>query len=320
MKVFSTHRRKLEPKRRFGTKDFQIRVKQAANYKRVFAMGRSSGYQKFFAMLGLKSKFWRSIAVIVLLVVLYFLFFSSKATVSKIDVSGNSQISTQQIQDTISNATDSKLFLIKKSNFFLMSESRIKKILVTNIPKIKDVTTERIWPDTVKIKITEHIPGFVIKSDNKYFLVDEDGIVVSQIEDPKNMLVVEDQLIEDFATGEVLHNNKLSAFVLSMRKQWPSKISTPISVVKFPGKESNEVQFVTSESWAVWFDTSRPVAEVLADLSVLLSKQIAAKDRPNLAYIDLRLNKWAYYCFKAAACSQQPKPNAAGATTDVKTQ
>jgi len=149
-------------------------------------------------------------------------------------------------------------------------------------------------------------------------LIDDEGIVVNQIDSssaPKNMLIVEDQLTEDFASGEILHNAKLAAFVLSMSKQWDSKINTPVSLVKFPGKESSEVQFVTKEGWAVFFDTTRPVASELKDLVVLLNIQIAAKDRGNLAYIDLRLDKWAYYCFKAAACSQQPQPDAAGTQT-----
>jgi hypothetical protein len=66
------------------------------------------------------------------------------------------------------------------------------------------------------------------------------------------------------------------------------------------------------------FDTTRSVITQLNDLSVLLNKQIAAKDRARLAYIDLRLAKWAYYCFKATPCHQEviePAETTAGAST-----
>jgi hypothetical protein len=67
----------------------------------------------------------------------------------------------------------------------------------------------------------------------------------------------------------------------------------------------------------VFFSTDRPVTNQLSNLSILLAKQIAAGDRARLAYIDLRLSKWAYYCFKATPCQQTDQsqlPETAGAT------
>lgn len=319
MKIFSTHRRKLEPRRRFGSYEFRTKIREAANYKRAFTIGRHNWYERFLAKIGLASKTMRTAAVLILIIIIYYLFFSSKLAISKIEISGNSQIPSEQIQAALESATNSRFLFVKKNNFFLMSEGRVSKALISKIPKIKTVATERIWPDTIKISVKEHVPGFVIKSNGKLFLIDDEGIVVSPVDSPENMLVVEDQLTESFATGEILHNTKLAAFVLSMNKQWSTKISSPISLVKFPGKESSEVQFVTKDGWSALFDTSKSAAEVLNDLAVVLNKQIAVKDRINLAYVDLRLENRAYYCFRAAPCAQQPQPEAAGTeTTDVK--
>ena len=87
-----------------------------------------------------------------------------------------------------------------------------------------------------------------------------------------------------------------------------SKRIQEIKEAKVPGIAASEAQFVTSEGWGVFFDVNRSVASQLSNLSLLLSRQIPAKDRNRLAYIDLKLPKWAYYCFKNTPCSSVSKP------------
>lgn len=310
MNIFSTHRRqKLEPKRRFGGRIFRNKIRQAADYKRTFDPNPRTWLNKIFAKVGLASKFWRVFLAVFLTVIIYYLCISSKFVVAQVSVSGNAKVSVQQIQDSITSAGRSRLFFIKKNNFFLMTRGRVNKLLTHDIPTIKEITGyQRIWPNQVKIEIKERVPGFVISSNGKYFLVDEEGTVVSQVDGPENMLVVQDQEIEDFASGETLPSQKLAAFVLSMSRSWNGKVTSPIAEVKFPGKQSSEVQFVSQEGWSVMFDTTRSAVTQLNNLAVLLNKQIATRDRARLAYIDLRLSKWAYYCFKETPCNQQALP------------
>lgn len=299
MRIFSSHRKKLEPKRRFGSREFKDKIKSAQNYKRVFNIG----------FLGLRSKFWRYIGLILFIFIFYYLCISSRFVVTQASVTGNVQVSTQQIQDAISQASNSRIFLIKKTNFIFMTQGWVNQIITQALPTIKEITNySRTWPNQIKFNVVERVPGFVIQSNNQYFLVDEDGVVISQVTDPQKMLLVVDRVAENFALGEALPNAKLAAFVVSLKKQWPSKISTPIASVKFPGKASSEVQFVSSEGWSVMFDTGRSAVAQLNSLAVLLNKTIAPKDRSRLAYIDLRLSKWAYYCFNATPCSQMAQP------------
>ena len=317
MNIVSPYRRKLEPKRRFGGRSFRNNIRAAANYKRAFDPNPRTLFNKTLAKLGLASKFWRTFAAIIIIVLVYYFCISSRFVVANVSVAGNVQVSTQEIQSAIDQAGHSRLFLVKKNNFFVMTEGRVNKLLTKAFPMIKVASTKRVWPDQIQIQIKERVPGFVIESNGKYFLVDEEGTVVSQVENSQNRLLVQDQLTEAFASGEILHNSKLSTFVLSMNRAWPTKVGIAISSVKFPGKESTDVQFVTIEGWSVMFDTTRPVVNQLNDLAVLLNKQIAARDRPRLEYIDLRLSKWAYYCFKATPCSQTAAQDTAGANTNV---
>ncbi len=283
----------MEPKRRFGSLEFRSKVKAAGNYKRMF--NPSGGFSLKIIPSTIFGKTLRIVGVGILLVVLYFTVISNKFTISQVSVNGNQQVSNQQIEN-----------LVLKKNIFFLSKGRANKILTDNVPTIKEIISyNRSWPNKVEIEIVEHIPGFVILSNNHYFLVDDQGIVVEQVEDTKNLLVVEDQLVESFSRGEILPSQKLATFILSMSKSWPTKINTGLSGAKFPGKSSNEVQFVTTTGWAVLFDTTRSVSTQLSDLSVILSKQIKSSELANLAYIDLRLSKWVYYCFKATPCQSQ---------------
>src|SRR4029077_18786738 len=84
----------------------------------------------------------------------------------------------------------------------------------------------------------------------------------------------------------------------------PEKMTIPLALAKIPGRGATEVEFVSSEGWSALFSTDRPVTNQLNNLSVLLNKQITASNRGKLAYVDLRLAKWAYYCYKATPCQQ----------------
>ncbi len=301
MKIFSAHRRKLEPHRRFGSTEFQIKIREAANYKRVFDM---SGKKFHWGRFNFSLKIWRNLGIAALLIVFYYAAISPYFKISEVEVSGNSQVSSQAISDAIRGSSNARLFFL--------NSGRVNSILTSELPSIKEVVEyDRTWPNKITLKVMERNPGFAIRSNNNYFLVDDEGVVVMQIDEPENLLIVEDQVVETFARNEALPNPKLAPFVLSMNKQWQGKVSSAVTIVKFPGKGSTEVQFETSEGWSVMFDTARPVNGQLNNLALILNKQIPARDRSQLAYIDLRLNKFAYYCFKASPCQQHEQTEGA---------
>lgn len=297
MKIFSANRKKIEPHRRFGGLEFRSKVRDAAGYKRVYTKPKISW------------KFWRNLAIVIALGIIYILTLSNYFVVSEISVSGNEQISTQSIIDALK---------AKNIRLFFLTEGKANQILTSAFPSIKKISSlHRSWPDKVSLNVVERNPGFVISSNSQYFLIDDEGVVVSSITaaEAKNLLVVVDSLVEDFAAGEALPNTKISPFVLGMNKQWGTKINTPIRLVKFSGKASSDIQFETTEGWSAFFDATRPVVSQLSDLALILNKKIP--DRSKLVYIDLRSAKFVYYCFKASACEQQPQTDVSGAQTDI---
>src|SRR5579885_197849 len=171
MKIFSTHRRKLEPHRRFGTRSFQNKIRAAANYKRVFNPTQRSWRDVLWTHVSLASKFWRALATIVVLVVIYYIWLSPRFVVRNVEVTGNVQVAAQDISDAIT-----------KHRILFLTTGRADRILTQAIPTVKQITSyQRVWPNTIKLRIEERVPGFVIESNRHDFLIDDEGTVVSQV-------------------------------------------------------------------------------------------------------------------------------------------
>ena len=306
---FFTAKKRIDARRRYGSRDFQTKVKEAKAYKRVFDPNPAGFFTRALFMFGLRSKATRYLVAVVFIVAFYFLVISSDLLIKDIAVSGNYQVSTDQILNTLNEQGNRRVFLIKQNNYFLFTRGRANGMLVKNIPYVKEIVQfNKSWPSRASIEIRERAPVFVLKANNRMYLVDEDGMVMTEVTiEPKNLFIVEDQVIEDYGIMENLPNPKLFAFIISTQKQWNSKISSPIVLVKIPGKASGEVQFVSAEGWGVFFDISRPVLSQVGNLALILSREIPASRRTQLAYIDLRLSKWAYYCYKNSPCEVKPQ-------------
>jgi cell division septal protein FtsQ len=198
------------------------------------------------------------------------------------------------------------MFLIPQNHYLFMNRGRVDKIVTAAIADVREVTkTTRHWPNGIDIEISERKPGFALIVKGKSFIVDEEGTVMEQAV-AADLPQVVDELEDDIVVGEILPNPKATAFIVSMAKNWTTKIDSPVVGIKIPGKASTEVQFTSADGWSAFFDINRPVLVQLSSLALILSKQIAPKDRAKLAYIDLRSDKWVYYCFKATPCSVEP--------------
>jgi cell division septal protein FtsQ len=298
--IFSKHRRKLEPHRRFGSPIFRAKLKEQAGYKRTSLADRLS-------MFSFRSKSLRVAAILLAAVIGYYLFVSDQFLVKEIAVAGNKQVDSSKIQEAWEQASAGRIFLIPKNHYLLSSRDRVNAEITARISDVKEVVkTDRQGLHKLLIEIQERNPGFVFLAQGRRFLVDEDGTIVKEISENPGLVEVENQVAEDVVVGEILPNPKLVAFIISMHKSWPTKITSPVTAVKVPGKGSPEVQFQSSEGWTVFFDVNRSSSSQLDSLGIVLSKQISATDRIRLAYIDMRSEKWIYYCYRGAPCNAEP--------------
>jgi len=311
MKIFSPHRRKLEARRRFGSREFQNKIKRAQGYKRVLHPQTAGKIRRFLDRIYLGSTAAQTLLLIVFLGAAYLLFAAGFFLVDKIEVTGNSQVSVEQVEQAIDKLGRGRLFLMRKNHFFLLTRKRAEQMLTAEIPTVKSVVSyKRTWPNAVSIEIQERSPGFVLRSRGGSYLVDDEGVVVRDVSQPDGLPLVINQVDEQLAVAETLNNTRMVAFVLSAHKQWPIRISTPVAEIRMPGKASTQLQYLTQEGWGVFFDITRSAESQLASLATILNRQIPARERVNLAYIDLRFSKWAYYCYRNTPCEARPQDEA----------
>lgn len=313
MKIFSPHRRRMENKRKFGGKEFQNKVKKAQGYKRVLdprAKSAISGLLRFFHI----ESTWAQAGIILVVGVLaYYLFISPQFILADVTVTGTEKVSAQQVQDVLKSAGNERWLFIPKTHLLLLSKNYAQELITTELPLVKDITKyKRVWPNKVEIEIEERRPGFAFNIGGQDYLVDESGFIVKELDDVSGLPHVTDQVSESADIGEQLTNNKLVGFILSATHQWPNKINSALGDIKVPGKAAGFAQFMSAEGWGVFLDFNRPVEAQLSNLNLILTKQIPAKNRLQLAYIDLRFDKWAYYCYKNSPCEAQPQLNADG--------
>jgi cell division septal protein FtsQ len=239
----------------------------------------------------------------------YFLFFSNYFLVNDIAVSGSERVSADAIRGSLREYMSGKTVFVPNNHFIFLTKSGAEESLFEDQPLIREISRfKKIWPNKIEVEVVERTPGFALNVDGKNFLVDEEGVVVRELADTAGLIQVFDQVSEPVEVGERLNNTKLVAFTISAIKAWPGKIKTEVKEVRIPGKASTQVQFVSQEGWAVFFDVSRPAERQLSNLALIISRQIPAQRRLDLAYIDLRFEKWAYYCYKNQPCQAQQQP------------
>lgn len=317
--IFGRKDKKLDPRRRFGSREFRAKVKSVQQHRRPFIGSRQSLRSRLFKLIEFNRKVWIVLLIIAFMVIFYYLVISSHFLVTDITVSGQEQISEQQIKESLSQASQSRLFLIPKNHLLLMTKARVNKLVTESIPLIKEVgSAKRGWPNKIEISVSERKSGFVFVVKDRNFLVDEEGIVIKELIEPEeeNLPRVIDQADEDVVVGEILSNPKLVVFIISMSRSWPKKINSEITTISVGSKITNEVEFESQEGWAVFFDVNRSVISQLANLALILSRRIPISERGRLAYIDLRLEKWVYYCFDDTPCSSEPQQNTEGETSE----
>ncbi|AWI03743.1 cell division protein FtsQ/DivIB [Clostridium drakei] len=101
--------------------------------------------------------------------------------IKNIEVSGNRNISSKEIVDLST--------LSKGNNIFYINVRNGENNILSN-PYISEVQIKRKLPATVQINIKEREALFYNTKDNKYFIVDKNGVVLQKKDDIKEMHLV----------------------------------------------------------------------------------------------------------------------------------
>lgn len=134
-----------------------------------------------------------TILILIIIGIGIFLCTSKIFKIQVINISGNEQVLSEELQinDKIGN------------NIFLLSKVKIEKDLKKN-PYINKVTTKKILPNKLEIKIEERQKDFMIRSEDGYLYMDKQGYILE-----KSSINLEKIIITGYTTQELEPGKRL---------------------------------------------------------------------------------------------------------------
>ncbi|MEK7536981.1 MAG: FtsQ-type POTRA domain-containing protein [Patescibacteria group bacterium] len=219
----------------------------------------------------------------------YALFFSGWFSVKGIELSGNQEISEEEIKKI------TKPF----SNILFSSSKKIEDSLKENFPIIGQAdVSKNFFNKYLSVRIDERkAAGIWCKSgQDQCFYLDKDGFLFKPAArfSGEALLAIEDGRERDFNLTDSLDDREFLEKINSAKK-----ILDELKIVAYnnfflaPG--SFEFWIKTKEGWYVYLDKESDIPTQLVALKKFLEEKLPADRRQNLQYIDLRVNNRIYY-------------------------
>ena len=142
--------------------------------------------------------------LIILSAILSFVFFSGVFAIKDITVLNNNKVDSE----TVIKESGIKL----GENLFLVKESKVRESL-RSLPYIENISLKKVIPNRIGITIEERSPSYLIKSNDNYYSIDNNGLIFEKVENLENntlQIIVLSTNIEEDQIGKKLKENDIS--------------------------------------------------------------------------------------------------------------
>jgi len=261
---------------------------------RVFSSPRRRAREKNSS--GLLKKILVFLFLILLLIAINALLTIDYFKIKNIKVQGDPGFSKAVEEITKQELDKPRLFVYKNNNFLIFSASGLQKAVLDKIKEIKYITIKRSFPDTLDISIKEKKAKVGWETEERKFLIDDEGLVLKEVNNFDNLSVM---VIKDTSNLPISDNKQVvySNFIQFVENISNKINNTGISVDHMEVKETTFIiDVVTKEGVKIIFDTTKDSDGQINKLAETL-KQVG-EQKKNLDYIDLTVNNKSIYKFK----------------------
>jgi cell division septal protein FtsQ len=170
-------------------------------------------------------------------------------------------------------------------NIFTFNSNEFKKSLLHDFQGAKDIFVSKKLPRTISINIVERIPLAITHDFQKanFFLIDEDGYVLGQIE-PNTSNFPEISYEGEIEVGFFLDKEAVSIYIQLLKSIDSEKLSASSMSVR-----SDYVTMYIGNAIEVLVGKDKDVPKTISTLSILL-KQLATEGK-DVKRVDLRYDK-----------------------------
>lgn len=222
--------------------------------------------------------------------IFYLTCFFSFFQIKEISISGNSKIPTQVLSALIEQQIPQEVFFAEMRSIFLVDSERIKTEVLAFFPNMENIEIRKNLPDSLKITIKERGAAAVLKQGEKYFLMDQTGVVFEETATSGDFLIIEDGGFQgEIQLGKQVIFPKMLSQILETEKSLREKQNLPSATIGIFSEQ--KVVFGTVESWEIYFNFKKDLNWQISGLTSLLENKLPPEKRKELKYIDLRFNK-----------------------------
>lgn len=229
---------------------------------------------------------------------LYFLFASQFFTIENIVVESNNFVKSDLIKEKVEQRFDNKRFwFLSESNILAFNEAEAIKSI--SHPRISEVTIKKTLPDKLVVNISEKESTAIWQHQGRWFEIDADGIVISEIGGPdgNSIVLVDTNRVDPTPPGTKVIEPAAIEFAKTVTANIPRGLGFDLTQFDVANWSNYSVTVSTNESWDLRFSTELNISDQISKLRtfVIQKNQTDENWRNNLSYIDLRFGSSRIY-------------------------
>ena len=267
--------------------------------KKNFAVSRSRqrGLSRFL--------FW-FVAVVFSGVVIYILFFSSFLVITSFKVSGNKNVSEDEILNQIKPNLGGKFFnVVNRNNLLLVKKANIQKDVLGKFRLLRSVEVRKKFPAELDVQVVERTPTLLFRGGNNWFVLDEKAEAYDTA-DPENEEIkkynlpsLNDSDGKSVGLGDLVLSQDGVEYIQALREKMQSDTDMEIEDgFETPSLVSRDIRAKATAGFLIYFNENIDLDKEIEMLNIVLRNKIEKEQFPDLEYIDLRIDNKVYYKFR----------------------
>jgi cell division septal protein FtsQ len=300
---------------KFQNQDFKKKLVVARTYKRSSKQIPEKPFGIFLGYLGIYSLKLKILIFFLLLSLIYLFLVPNFFSVKHITVSGlNNPSNLSEIKTCIKQTMH-----WPKNNLILLSNNKLINSLEKNCPTISQVKSlEKDYPNTLNFTIKERFEQFLVHNQSGQYVLSNDGVFLKQLSqtDIELNATATNQLLpfylinnpEEYYVNQALATPDTFERLEAMLVEFKEKLLNPIKQITLLDKTFTNAEMITQTGYQVKLNLNLVNEEFLQNLEDLLN-DITSSRINSVKYIDLRVEKKAYVCYKDAICAKNLNTN-----------
>ena len=242
------------------------------------------------------------LGVVIILYLVYFLFYSNHFKIDNFILSGNSEVSQDELQELIYESIEkNSQFVFPQNNYFFLSKSRLQDDFQEKYA-LDELVITKYQPNTLFIEINERRGNFFWLSNGRYFLFNAEGEIYReiQVQDIVNssLPVLEDESSSDIEIGQKVINLDIIDLIIELFYNFESYQVPLVEIESFkiPGPKANYLKVITKQGFEIHLNSILSLNNQLHKLKRSIEDRKIDVDRLNqIEYINLRIENQVIY-------------------------